>query len=82
MRGALVLLSIVDAPVMHRLRRILRRFLEMLVSDLQVMLGRDRLAVAEPCTDDVARELVFEFSNFITRDYPAEEYDAIYSIGA
>jgi len=54
-------LSTPDAPVLHRLRRILRRFGQVLCRCLQVVFGGDRCGVADPLADDVPRELFGEF---------------------
>ena len=54
--GFLILLSIADAAVMRCLRRILRRFSEVVVGHLQVVLFGYRLAVADPGADYVDRE--------------------------
>ena len=43
------------------MRRFLRRFLEVGIEHLQVMLASDRFRIAEPGTDDVRREMLFQF---------------------
>ena len=43
------------------LQRILQRFGEVVVGDLQVVLRRDQLRVADPLADDVPGEVVCQF---------------------
>ena len=44
------------------LHRILHRFREMVVCDLQIVFSGDRFAVANPFADNVAWKLLFQFS--------------------
>ena len=46
---------------MHCLRRILRRFVEVILGDLQVVFLGDRLGVADPRADNVRWKHFFEF---------------------
>jgi hypothetical protein len=61
LRFALFRVRLQTTSCAHRLRRILRRLEEVLVSHLQIMLRRNRAGVTDPIADHVLRELLSEF---------------------